>query len=368
MTELAPLDGAALPAGIRSRFVPDINGLHARAGGRFETAGRPACCCCTVFRSSPIPGARSCCRSPLPAFMSSRPISAAMAAPPAGTPTTMATCARSDSEHGPGCAGAGLGARPSLGRGGRRPRFRRAGRGVVRAGAARCVPLGGADERAVRRPAGIAVRHSRPAAARRARATSTRRWQSSAAAQALSMVLLDAARQCRHVALPAGRARLSARLFPSQERGLAATSRSGCNVDRRRTGEDADLLHHGSAARRWRRPWRRDAVSRGDRRVPMAARQRTRGLQPPNTSAPGSRAACKWYRARTGGSTPPNCNCFPAATIDVPSMFIAGSSDWGIYQRPGAFERMQRTPARGCSAATWSTAPAIGCSRSSRNG
>jgi pimeloyl-ACP methyl ester carboxylesterase len=30
-------------------------------------------------------------------------------------------------------------------------------------------------------------------------------------------------------------------------------------------------------------------------------------------------------------------------TIDVPSMFIAGKSDWGTYQRPGAFETMQKT-------------------------
>jgi hypothetical protein len=29
------------------------------------------------------------------------------------------------------------------------------------------------------------------------------------------------------------------------------------------------------------------------------------------------------------------------SAIDVPSMFVAGNSDWGTYQRPGAFERMQ---------------------------
>ena len=28
MTDLAPLDTAVLPAGVRSRFVPDINGLR----------------------------------------------------------------------------------------------------------------------------------------------------------------------------------------------------------------------------------------------------------------------------------------------------------------------------------------------------
>ena len=34
---------------------------------------------------------------------------------------------------------------------------------------------------------------------------------------------------------------------------------------------------------------------------------------------------------------------FSGRTIDVPSMFIAGNSDWGVYQRPGAFERMQES-------------------------
>ena len=29
-------------------------------------------------------------------------------------------------------------------------------------------------------------------------------------------------------------------------------------------------------------------------------------------------------------------------TIDVPSSFIAGKSDWGTYQRPGNFEQMQQ--------------------------
>jgi pimeloyl-ACP methyl ester carboxylesterase len=32
---------------------------------------------------------------------------------------------------------------------------------------------------------------------------------------------------------------------------------------------------------------------------------------------------------------------FAGRTIDQPSMFIGGASDWGVYQNPGAFERMQ---------------------------
>jgi pimeloyl-ACP methyl ester carboxylesterase len=30
-------------------------------------------------------------------------------------------------------------------------------------------------------------------------------------------------------------------------------------------------------------------------------------------------------------------------TLDVASLFIAGKSDWGTYQFPGTFERMQRS-------------------------
>lgn len=34
-------------------------------------------------------------------------------------------------------------------------------------------------------------------------------------------------------------------------------------------------------------------------------------------------------------------NTFSGRTIDVPACFIAGKSDWGVYQSPGAFEAMQ---------------------------
>ena len=44
-----------------------------------------ACCCCTVSRNWPSAGARSCRRSRRPAITCLRRISAAMAAPPAGT-------------------------------------------------------------------------------------------------------------------------------------------------------------------------------------------------------------------------------------------------------------------------------------------
>jgi pimeloyl-ACP methyl ester carboxylesterase len=45
-----------------------------------------------------------------------------------------------------------------------------------------------------------------------------------------------------------------------------------------------------------------------------------------------------------GGSNPFNSETqiFGGRTIDQPSMFIAGKSDWGAYQNPGALERMQK--------------------------
>jgi pimeloyl-ACP methyl ester carboxylesterase len=55
--------------------------------------------------------------------------------------------------------------------------------------------------------------------------------------------------------------------------------------------------------------------------------------------------ALQGYRVRRG--TDPKSigemHTFSGRTIDVPSLFIAGASDWGMYQTPGAIERMQGT-------------------------
>jgi pimeloyl-ACP methyl ester carboxylesterase len=57
----------------------------------------------------------------------------------------------------------------------------------------------------------------------------------------------------------------------------------------------------------------------------------------------GFQGGLQWYRSRTEGLYDSELELFSGRTIDVPSMFIAGKSDWGTYQRPGNFERMQRT-------------------------
>ena len=54
----------------------------------------------------------------------------------------------------------------------------------------------------------------------------------------------------------------------------------------------------------------------------------------------GFQGGLQWYRCRTGGAFA-ELQIFAGRTIDVPSLFIAGRSDWGIYQVPGAIDRMQ---------------------------
>jgi pimeloyl-ACP methyl ester carboxylesterase len=65
----------------------------------------------------------------------------------------------------------------------------------------------------------------------------------------------------------------------------------------------------------------------------------------------GFQGGLQWYRCRTMGWPDADLEVFSQRTIDVPALFIAGRSDWGIYQAPGAIERMQELACpkmRGC--------------------
>ena len=57
----------------------------------------------------------------------------------------------------------------------------------------------------------------------------------------------------------------------------------------------------------------------------------------------GFQGGLQWYRCSTTGMNTPDLEIFSGRTVDVPSCFIAGRQDWGIYQRPGAIEAMQST-------------------------
>lgn len=57
----------------------------------------------------------------------------------------------------------------------------------------------------------------------------------------------------------------------------------------------------------------------------------------------GFQGPLNWYRCSTSDVLNSDLKLFSGRTIDVPSCFIAGASDWGTYQKPGAFEAMQQT-------------------------
>ncbi len=47
------------------------------------------------------------------------------------------------------------------------------------------------------------------------------------------------------------------------------------------------------------------------------------------------------YRILTNPKYDAELNSFAGRTIDVPSCYIAGASEWGAYQSPGALEEMK---------------------------
>ncbi|MFO1319083.1 MAG: alpha/beta hydrolase [Burkholderiales bacterium] len=55
----------------------------------------------------------------------------------------------------------------------------------------------------------------------------------------------------------------------------------------------------------------------------------------------GFQGGLQWYRCGTDPDRLAHLRLFSGKTVDIPSMFIAGKSDWGVYQRPHDFEAMQ---------------------------
>jgi pimeloyl-ACP methyl ester carboxylesterase len=58
-------------------------------------------------------------------------------------------------------------------------------------------------------------------------------------------------------------------------------------------------------------------------------------------SRTGFQGGLQWYRCRTDARLAADVQLYAGRTIDVPACFIAGKSDWGVYQAPGDFESMQ---------------------------
>src|SRR5262249_2958489 len=62
-------------------------------------------------------------------------------------------------------------------------------------------------------------------------------------------------------------------------------------------------------------------------------------------SKTGFTGALQGYRVRRGSDPKSVAEMltFSGRSIDVPSIYIAGKSDWGVYQTPGAVEKMPTT-------------------------
>jgi pimeloyl-ACP methyl ester carboxylesterase len=59
----------------------------------------------------------------------------------------------------------------------------------------------------------------------------------------------------------------------------------------------------------------------------------------------GFTGALQGYRVRRGSDprSIAEMHTFSGRTIDVPSQYIAGKSDWGVYQTPGAVDKMRNS-------------------------
>ena len=58
-------------------------------------------------------------------------------------------------------------------------------------------------------------------------------------------------------------------------------------------------------------------------------------------SRTGFQGALQWYRNLTDARLAADLEIWSGRTIDVPACFIAGTNDWGIHQRPGHLDRMR---------------------------
>ena len=67
------------------------------------------------------------------------------------------------------------------------------------------------------------------------------------------------------------------------------------------------------------------------------------GVYSSEFSRTGFQGGLQWYRCATRAEHLAELHPLAGRAIGVPAAFIAGKSDWGVYQRPGDFERMQRT-------------------------
>lgn len=63
-------------------------------------------------------------------------------------------------------------------------------------------------------------------------------------------------------------------------------------------------------------------------------------------SRTGFQGGLQWYRCNNSAEQIQEMQLYSGRSIEVPACFIAGESDWGIYQKPGELEAMESTVCR----------------------
>ncbi len=132
-----------------------------------------------------------------------------------------------------------------------------------------------------------------------------------------------------------------------------------------RAGQIPDLLRHDHAKKHGGDGRRGDAADGTIAANPWLS-DRDLAFYSAEYARTGFQGGLQWYRCGTSGVFTAELETWSGRSIDVPSCFISGRQDWGIYQRPGVFEAMQASACTRMSAAIWSRAPDIGSSKSSR--
>ncbi len=56
----------------------------------------------------------------------------------------------------------------------------------------------------------------------------------------------------------------------------------------------------------------------------------------------GFQGGLNWYRCASDTACIAQLQLFAGRTIDVPAAYMAGAADWGVHQKPGELQRMQR--------------------------
>ena len=214
---------------------------------------------------------------------------------------------------------------------------RLAARRLVRARTHLTLPLGGHDERPVRRPACAAVQYRELTSSGGTQCERRRDLRRTAALtpprKHYQRYYTTSEANDNMWRPPQGIHAFLRALLPHEKRRLETEPAvSPCGENRGRMGEAAALLRHG--------PEQGDGGNRCRRKMPSAAEI----------------AACRWlpdaelrvYSDRYGRTgfqgglngyrgSPGNADLqlFSGRTIDVPSLFIGGKSDWGVVSEPG---------------------------------